>query len=446
MKKIVFMLMIVLLAIPLGWGSNVGAASSDGASWIDNEAKVKPQVFDYLQENAGIATYVYTERDISLSKAEDVFTTRGIDKREEDYLVGTDRKTFNKLLITKDGLIVSFADNDNGIVGIYNNRLPLDDAVQEVVEQLLGPTIDDFNHIHFQHLNAEKFFTASLAAYRSARDIVIPDNAIIHEFTGNYIDRTEQDLLDTDLLKPGNTHVLNLTEDIPPLFFIDDKEISSDLHRINGITITSSGETISINGKGSTGASGRADIKLENKFQKTFTDVGSDHSHYEGITSLVDQGIITGYEDGKFRSWNNIERNHVAVILSRTAALDTPNNLNDILNVYKDVDSNTFYAEQIAAVTKAGIFGGANGYFNPNKPITREQVASVLVSALELDKYDTGKNVDMHLGNVDSSHQENVQILANLGVTNQLDDYRPAEKITRAAFSSLLNDAMKVAE
>lgn len=116
------------------------------------------------------------------------------------------------------------------------------------------------------------------------------------------------------------------------------------------------------------------------------------------------------------------------------------------MNVYKDVDSNTFYAEQIAAVTKAGIFGGANGYFNPNKPITREQVASVLVSALELDKYDTGKNVDMHLGNVDPSHQENVQILANLGVTNQLDDYRPAEKITRAAFSSLLNDAMKVAE
>ncbi|MGY0691392.1 S-layer homology domain-containing protein [Virgibacillus sp. FSP13] len=178
-----------------------------------------------------------------------------------------------------------------------------------------------------------------------------------------------------------------------------------------------------------------------------YTDVDADDSHYDAIKSLTEKGYVHGYPDDTFKQWNDISRQHVAVILANAMDLQTPENVEEVLKVYDDVDPDDLYAEEIAAVTEAEVFKGENGSFQPTEPITREQMATVLYNALDLNDYYTNTNdVDIDLGNVDASHKERVQTLANLGITNQLEDFAPTASISRGAFSTMLYLSLKAVD
>ncbi|WP_035711221.1 5'-nucleotidase C-terminal domain-containing protein [Salibacterium aidingense] len=178
-----------------------------------------------------------------------------------------------------------------------------------------------------------------------------------------------------------------------------------------------------------------------------YTDVEEGDTHYESILSLTEQGVIRGYEDGTFRPWDDVKRQHAAVMLTEAADLETPEHIDEVLERYEDVGPDHMYADEIAAVTEAEIFKGNNGEFQPGKSITREQTASVLVPALNLEDYDTSEeDVDIQLSNVHASHQENVQTLADLELTTQLDDFRPKESLARGAFSTFLHRSQQLDE
>ncbi|GAA0436715.1 hypothetical protein GCM10008983_11810 [Lentibacillus halophilus] len=174
----------------------------------------------------------------------------------------------------------------------------------------------------------------------------------------------------------------------------------------------------------------------------SFTDVQEGDSHYEGIMALAEQGIVAGYEDGSFGVYDNVTRQQVAVMLFQALDLNTPADVEGALQAYDDVGADSLYAEEIAAVTEAGAFDGNNGMFNPNDEISREQMATVLVSGLGLDEDDNGEDVDVNLSNVSPSHESSVQVMANLGLTVELDNFRPNEEISRGAFATMLHGAL----
>lgn len=176
-----------------------------------------------------------------------------------------------------------------------------------------------------------------------------------------------------------------------------------------------------------------------------YEDVTKDNAHYQGIKELTEQGVLSGYESNQFKPWENISRQHIAVILSKVGNFVEPENISETLDVYKDVDSDDRYATEIAMLTEAEVFkGDENDNFNPTDHITRQQMASVLVKALGLEKLDEGKDVEINLSDVSPSHKKNVQILANLGLTNQLNDFRAYEPISRAAVATLVNEAQSL--
>ncbi|WP_106496170.1 5'-nucleotidase C-terminal domain-containing protein [Lentibacillus sp. Marseille-P4043] len=177
-----------------------------------------------------------------------------------------------------------------------------------------------------------------------------------------------------------------------------------------------------------------------------YTDVAKGDSHYDAIMALTKDGIVKGFEDGSFGQWQNINRQQVAVILYEAFNLTPPEDMDSILESYDDVDSDHLYAKQIAAVTETGIFKGSDGSFAPDEKITREQVASVILLAENLADYHAIDGKDINLENVGESHKERVQILADLAITNQTDDFRPHEDITRGAFSTLFYKLMNKAD
>jgi len=173
--------------------------------------------------------------------------------------------------------------------------------------------------------------------------------------------------------------------------------------------------------------------------QNGFSDITEDSPHYEAIMALSQDGIINGYADGTFKQWETVTRSQAAVILYNTLNMRTLTNLDDILNQYDDIDRESRYANEIAAVTYAGIFKGNQGKFRPYEPLSRQQMASILVNAFDLSDEEITEDVDIFLDNVSDSHKDSVQTIANLGITNRLDDYRPRENTSRGAFATMLH-------
>lgn len=175
----------------------------------------------------------------------------------------------------------------------------------------------------------------------------------------------------------------------------------------------------------------------------TFMDVKKDSSHYHSIYSLVGKGAINGYtlEDGTkfFRPNQQLTRSQAAKIFTNAFNLPIPNNVNEVLKKLKDIKPTHYYAKEIAATYEAGIFrGDANGNFNDG-PLTRAQMATVLVRLFDLE--DTGEEVDIRLDNVTESHRESVKILKQNGLTNVVD-FMPRNAVTRGQFASFLYRGM----
>jgi len=179
--------------------------------------------------------------------------------------------------------------------------------------------------------------------------------------------------------------------------------------------------------------------------EQWYSDVSKENTHYAAIKALTDQNIIQGYSENLFKPGNSIERRHAALILAKLGDFEEPTNVGEVLKKYKDVSGTSYYAKEMATLTNANVFNGdEKGNFNPTAALTRQQMANVLVKALNLEKYDTGEKVQINLSNVGESHKKGVQIMANLGLTDQLNNFRPNEPVTRGAFASFIHRAQQL--
>ncbi|GAA0486947.1 S-layer homology domain-containing protein [Salinibacillus aidingensis] len=174
-----------------------------------------------------------------------------------------------------------------------------------------------------------------------------------------------------------------------------------------------------------------------------FTDVQPGDSHYDGVQYVVEKGI-QGYEDGSYGVKDSVTREHAAIFFAKVLGYE--NNLpsaSDVSDYFSDVSSDHTYADYIAGAGEQGVFkGNSNDEFSPDRALTREQMASTIVNAFGLE--DNGADVDVNLENVHPTHKTSVQILANLGITNQLDDFRPDEEVTRGQFATFLYQTNQV--
>ncbi|ARD48618.1 S-layer homology domain-containing protein [Sporosarcina sp. P33] len=175
---------------------------------------------------------------------------------------------------------------------------------------------------------------------------------------------------------------------------------------------------------------------------KEFKDVPKNHPNYEAIQYLQEKGFIGGYPDGTFRPQENISRKHVAKLLDQ--ALKLPQSSTAV--VYKDVPKTHPYYGPIMKLTAAGIFsGGTDGYFNPEAPITRIQMAKVLDIAFDLYMTKQNSFYDVYIEHWGYTH---ANALKASGVASGYPDgeFRPNDPVTRAHYSQFLYAAIKVKE
>lgn len=105
-------------------------------------------------------------------------------------------------------------------------------------------------------------------------------------------------------------------------------------------------------------------------------------------------------------------RGEVAIQLAKTLGLDT----SDTNSPFSDIKSSSKYAGAATALYKLGIFtGDENGKFNAGSPLTRGQMAKVLVKGFDLKM----KSDTLNFTDVPTSHwaHNDISILASNGIT-----------------------------
>ena len=121
---------------------------------------------------------------------------------------------------------------------------------------------------------------------------------------------------------------------------------------------------------------------------ETYADAVSAAWYHDGIHYCIQNGLMKGYDNGKFGTNDNISRGQIVTILWRLEGSPAVSG-----GSFDDVASDAYYAQAVAWAAENGIVGGyGNGKFGSNDPITREQFAAILY------RYAQFKDVDVSVG------------------------------------------------
>lgn len=179
--------------------------------------------------------------------------------------------------------------------------------------------------------------------------------------------------------------------------------------------------------------------------EASFADV----TQYEDeIQFLIEREILNGYEDGSFKPRNNMNRlNGVQVLLRAKGITDFDAPDPGLVDMKPGVHG----YEEVAKAVELGIISGktnADGsrYFDPAAPLTRGQMAKIIVGAMD---YDIDASYTFRDVPVTNGFAKYISTLAAEGVTEGYPDntFKPNASISRQHFAlfvaRMLNDDFK---
>ncbi|MGJ9458131.1 S8 family serine peptidase [Oceanobacillus sp. CF4.6] len=169
----------------------------------------------------------------------------------------------------------------------------------------------------------------------------------------------------------------------------------------------------------------------------TFPDTVG-HWAESDILFLAQKELITGYPNGNFGPKDNITRGSAAAIIVRELELTLEDNHN-----FQDVPANHWASGYIGAAAKEGIITGNDyGEFNPDAPLTREEMAAILVRGYKLTGESNILFPDVDKGSWAYPYIE--KLVAN-NITTGLPDgsYAPKKNISRSEFATMVARVIK---
>ena len=120
-------------------------------------------------------------------------------------------------------------------------------------------------------------------------------------------------------------------------------------------------------------------------FENPFTDVSESDWFYEDVMFVFANGLMVGTGDATFSPEISTSRAMIAVTLRRMEGEPAAKGANS----YTDVENGAWYTEAITWANENGIAEGyGNGCFQPETPVTREQLAAFFYRYAEYKGYD----------------------------------------------------------
>lgn len=155
------------------------------------------------------------------------------------------------------------------------------------------------------------------------------------------------------------------------------------------------------------------------------------------IQSLVELGIINGYEDGTFRPENMVTRIQFTALTVRMMGYETEGTVQS----FEDIPSSHWAHPVVQAAIEQGILVRSEygSRFEPNKPLTREEMAIMMARTLKLTPEDVSALTFKDKGSI-TKEQGLLSAAVKAGLINGRPDntFGPKATSTRAQASAIL--------
>ena len=151
---------------------------------------------------------------------------------------------------------------------------------------------------------------------------------------------------------------------------------------------------------------------------------------------------VQGYPDGTVKPTGNITRAETAAILFRLMDEDSRKTYYSTKSGFRDVAAGSWYNTYVATLNNAGVItDSSNGYFRPNKAITRAELAAMLAQFADT------KSAPNYFTDVTANYwaANAIAVCAKLGWINGYPDgtFRPDQTVTRAEMMAMINRALE---
>ena len=160
----------------------------------------------------------------------------------------------------------------------------------------------------------------------------------------------------------------------------------------------------------------------------------------DAMEFAVKNNFITGVGEDKIAPKAALTRAQLAAILSRvmqTGAGDV-----SVLDNFTDADKNAWYAGSMAKAVELNIFYGDGDSIYPDRPVTRQELFTILVRAFSVTGGDESTLASYNdAGSISSWAKAAISAMIAQGYAAGYEDktLRPAQQVTREEFAQLLH-------
>ncbi|MEX0868837.1 MAG: S-layer homology domain-containing protein [Nitriliruptoraceae bacterium] len=175
----------------------------------------------------------------------------------------------------------------------------------------------------------------------------------------------------------------------------------------------------------------------------SFKDVRPGSPHTAMVDCLATRGLVRGRSSAQFNPAADVSRGQMASFLVRLlddADVALPEDPDDAF----DDDDGTTHEDAINRLAAAGLITGADGEVRPNRALTREQMATLLVRALEAAGLSLETGLDYFTDDAGSVHEGSINRAAAAGIATgrSVLAYEPHERLNRAQLATFLARAL----
>ena len=174
-----------------------------------------------------------------------------------------------------------------------------------------------------------------------------------------------------------------------------------------------------------------------------YTDVEKDAFYYEAVQFVDGQGYMEGVGDGRFAPKSQLQRAVVATVLYRMAG--EPELAEAKTTSFSDVKENTWYTDAVKWAASEGIVKGyEDGKFYPARLISRQEMTAMMYRYAQFAEYDVSKADDLKdytdAGQVSNYAKAAMQWAVAVGLIEGVKEntLRPLGLSTRGQFATII--------
>lgn len=178
----------------------------------------------------------------------------------------------------------------------------------------------------------------------------------------------------------------------------------------------------------------------------SFSDVSPTSWYAKDVYALAEKGILNGTGGGKFSPERGLTRAEFAAMLTKTALTSGEINAYKGWTSFKDVPKNEWFAPYINWAYEASIIKGySDGTFKPNKQVTRQELAHMIVNFSKAMGYKIPQiyaTIDFKdNGSILNFAKDSVRICQRGGIINGMPDgnFRPSWGAKRSDTAVMFN-------